>query len=552
MTDRTPSDAAEPQVPGPPEAGPGDVVARRRGRILPGPLILAYACLLAALAVIIACSELPLFGNYPNQLARIFIQLESPDNSVLAEHYRFGLSPLPNLAMELVVPILAKVLPLQLSGSVFLWLVLAVQLAGVAFLHRVLFRRWSWWPLCAGFFLFHGTYVAGYLNFSLGAGLALLASAFWIGTREGAIWPRLLAGAIFAVLLYFCHLIAAVAYGIIIGFYELSRFAGFGAVRSTFRELMTNWAALGFQFVLPLALFLSNPLSGGGLGMKYSGLRGKVKGALVPLQNYEVLLDAVSLGLLGALFLFLLFKGWLKAAPLMAAAVVSLFILFAVTPPQLMTTSFVDVRFIVVGAFAFIAGTDLKLPSRRAAIGLIVLLAPLLLVRYGALAATVRAYDADVAEIRQAFSQVAPGSRVLPVYAVGSKSLWDIWKEEPARNFAFLSSPNLHDSLSLGVIERSVLIPVIHMDPGKHAITPAPGKEAYNWRGFVPTFTELQDVAAGRSVNPQIEARLTGWSGKFDYMVVMYPHRLPEEEDLTAMGLAPLFRGELVAVYRVE
>lgn len=219
------------------------------------PILVAYAAVAVLLIFILSTATVPLLANYVNQLARIYIQMNLESDPALAANYRVDLSPLPNLAMEIIVVPLAKILPLDVAGRIFLWLVLMAQLAGPAMLHRALFKRWSWWPLLALFFLFNTHFYAGFVNAMIGIALALLAAAFWIGFRERSWALRLIVGSLFAVALYFCHLFAVGTYLLLLGSYELVRFIQLPSAERRLQLLIQPALQIGFQVIVPAVLF---------------------------------------------------------------------------------------------------------------------------------------------------------------------------------------------------------------------------------------------------------------------------------------------------------
>src|SRR5215472_7245124 len=104
-------------------------------------LILA---ILAALPILL-CETLPLV-DYPNHLARMHILSTLKSSALLQSYYEIAWRPLPNLAMDLTVPPLARWLPLAWAGKAFVVASLCLMSGGAAMLHRVLFGKWSAWP----------------------------------------------------------------------------------------------------------------------------------------------------------------------------------------------------------------------------------------------------------------------------------------------------------------------------------------------------------------------------------------------------------------------
>src|ERR1700730_1981082 len=165
----------------------------------PGRFAALFAAffIVAALPVLIV-ETLPLF-DYPNHLARMHILAAYESSPFLKQFYALDWRPIPNLAMDLVVPPLTRVLPLAWAGKAFILLIAG----GAALLHRVLFGRWSAWSLLAFLLLYNRILLWGFVNFLFGVGLALMATALWIGLRERPAWLRLALAALRATAIYF-------------------------------------------------------------------------------------------------------------------------------------------------------------------------------------------------------------------------------------------------------------------------------------------------------------------------------------------------------------
>ena len=100
-------------------------------------VLTAGAVLLALFSVPIFSTVLPPLFDYPNHLARFWI-LASGGNAFYAVHW----APLPNLAGDLVVPFLARVMPLDFAGKLFLVMIFALIVGGAVSLNRVVNGGW--------------------------------------------------------------------------------------------------------------------------------------------------------------------------------------------------------------------------------------------------------------------------------------------------------------------------------------------------------------------------------------------------------------------------
>jgi hypothetical protein len=86
---------------------------------------------------------LPPLSDYVNHLARMHVIATLSKNSLLAQYYEINWQVVPNLTMDLFVPLLARVMNVYLAGQVFIVGMFALIISGVLALNRVLIGRWS-------------------------------------------------------------------------------------------------------------------------------------------------------------------------------------------------------------------------------------------------------------------------------------------------------------------------------------------------------------------------------------------------------------------------
>ncbi|HUH84692.1 MAG TPA: hypothetical protein VLX85_08770, partial [Stellaceae bacterium] len=156
---------------------------------------------LAAMPVLL-CDTLPLF-DYPNHLARMHV-LADP-STALERYYAVVWRPLPNLAMDLIVPPLAAAMPLAAAAKLFVLATLLLLAGGAACLQRVLWGSWSAWSCLAFLLLYSRTLLWGFLNYLFGLGLGLVLFALWLALVPRSAALRLAVGTAAALVLFFAH-----------------------------------------------------------------------------------------------------------------------------------------------------------------------------------------------------------------------------------------------------------------------------------------------------------------------------------------------------------
>src|SRR5262249_38012047 len=108
-----------------------------------------------------------------------------------AAFYQVVLKAIPNLILDLIVPVLQRVMNVYLAGQAYTIITFVLILSGTLALNRRLYRHWSVLPLIAFPLLYNNVFLVGTMNYLFGIGLALWALASWVALRERALAVRL-------------------------------------------------------------------------------------------------------------------------------------------------------------------------------------------------------------------------------------------------------------------------------------------------------------------------------------------------------------------------
>lgn len=417
-------------------------------------LLFAVCFLLAALPILIVAT--PPLLDYPNHLARMHIEADYRDSPLLQQFYALDWRPIPNMAMDLVVPPLTRVMPLAWAGKLFLLTIFLLMAGGAALLHRVLFGRWSAWSLLAFLLLYNRILLWGFANFLFGVGLLLVATACWIALRERASWLRLPIAALFALALYLAHLFAFATYAFVILGYEVSRLYRQGRLAS-----LGGFGALclsGLQFlpVLILLVVTAAPGSGGEIG--WSRLVRKLDLLFNIVDNYYRWFDIATFVLLVALFLAAAFTRALTISRAMAAPLLLLCLLQLVMPNRLFGGTGVDHRMPLILALLLVGASSIVLADRRRQVILASLLALLFILRIGIVTARWVSFDRGYAPLVAALAALPPGSKL--AVASPPASIHVSAEEGPMTHIA-----------ALAVIEADAFVPILFVFPGQQPLS---------------------------------------------------------------------------------
>jgi len=141
----------------------------------------------------------------------------------LRRYYELHWTPMPYLAMDAMVPLIARIMPIYDAGRVFIGLCLLLPVAGTAALHYAVHRRASLFPLIAFLFSYNYLLSWGFLNYLFSVSLCLFLLAAWVATAKLAPMLRAAAFAVPALILYFSHIYGFVAYCLAVAGFEFGR-----------------------------------------------------------------------------------------------------------------------------------------------------------------------------------------------------------------------------------------------------------------------------------------------------------------------------------------
>src|SRR6266404_6709098 len=230
------------------QLGVGNVCSVRRPVVF---IALIAAFLTVALIPLFTCSPLPL-ADYPNHLARMYIITSLRHSPLLQRYYEIRWQLIPNLALDLVVPPLARFMPVERAMLVFTGLTLVLLVAGCFAVHRALFGRLSYAPFAVFLLLYNRQLLWGMLNYLFAIALALLTFALWVALRRRPLLIRCGVFPILAMMVFVSHLAGFGVLGVLIGGYEVHSFLQEKDYCALRNDLVAATIALG----LPAALFL--------------------------------------------------------------------------------------------------------------------------------------------------------------------------------------------------------------------------------------------------------------------------------------------------------
>jgi len=488
----------------------------------------------------------PPLVDYPNHLARMHILANWATDPALQRNYVVDWSLHPNMAMDLIVPDLARVMPVYMAGNLFVAATMLSLLGGTLALRKVLVGRVGLWPVLTFLLLYNHALFWGFLSYLFTVGLALFAFAGWIALRESPL-PRLIAvHAVVAVILYVGHLFGLFAYALLVFGYEIWRMRQ--EAGATPGHLLRAWAVAGAQFVIPGILFLVWMAEHGattGALTRFGSLTDRAGIFMAPVNIGLPAVDVPALVLLASVWLLCRSSAGVTLAsparaPLLVTALAAL-----VMPTYLSGVWGVHLRLPTVAACLLVAAVEFRRMPWRPMPFVVGATLILLVIRTGEIAFEWRAFDRTVAELRQAVTVIEPGARLLPVEDDSALS----------PNMSPLY-PMQHWHLpALAVIERSVFLPTLFT--GHTTIDTAPALRAIDTPVGDPISPALLAMGAdpaaspvplGYSLEHYMRAYWIDWPRRFDYLLYIHFER---SEPLDPARLRLVEQGRVFDIFRV-
>ena len=386
-----------------------DAFAAKPHRLTEAHAVIAASVILSlVLALPVLAMSVPWFCDLYFHMARMVV-LENPQAAHIGDWYRPDWRLVPNLAMDLVVPGLAKTMGTAAATRVFVALTLVLTFAGSVALHHALHRKLSWFPLLACLFIYNWITFLGFANVLFGNALMLWAAALWFWSRARALAFRITLGAVCAFILYICHLFALGLYGLVVAGAEFARLRQEKPLRT--RTLVRSLALTVVPFVVPFVLLLtSRTLAASTPGIDYV-LAAKLFAWLTPFITVNIPIDlAVATGTLALLWLLTRQRA-LHVAPELRPALVALPLLVVVIPTSFFGTDLADFRLPALGIFIAVAACRCREQmSRHLQCGVLAGAAALFTLRMTGIAIDFATAEPEMAAITQQYRAMQPGA----------------------------------------------------------------------------------------------------------------------------------------------
>ncbi len=492
----------------------------------PAQVALLFAVLAVLSVVVVFWVFFPPLNDYPNHLARTYILSDLDRSPLLQQYYRNVMSSQPNLAMDVIVPLLAKVVPLQLAGKLFIALTLVLTAGGTLALHRAVHRHWSVWPCIAFLFVFHRMLLWGLLNYCFGIGLALCTLAAWIALRDRNTALRIAASVILAACVYLSHIFAFGFFALSIAGVELVYLARTNSWAQRIKDLLIS----GIQFIIPtLLFFFASGKAAVGSETSWGSFWRKLEAPFDVIYQYHLSFDLACMAVIVGLVALGFLRRRMTFDTILLPSLILLTIACVVMPDELFTGWGADRRLPITVLLVFIAACDWRPAGMWWREPAVIVLVAMFVVRMGLLAQVWHSSDAVYATYFKAFDQMPRGAKLLG-YTLHNdeKSLSEI--------------PDL-ETPCMAIFLRDAFVPNLFTSPplSSESVAYTPAVEEVALKVKPNVILLPHDIERLHSKPEEVRALFApDLIAKFDFVLINHPEALPK-------GALP---AELKTVYR--
>ncbi len=512
---------------------PSQIAGSRQDAPPSGPAAQSAVLFWSSFGVVLCLAALPglwldffPFADAVNHTARYRILAEANSDAALGQFYQSLFRLNTNMGLEfLYVTLFAWLDPvafLKLANV----MIAASVIGGTMCLGHALHGNWRVTDLVSALFVFNYAYVFGFLNFCLGAGLALLSFAGWVVLRRRSAVQGALFAALASFALYIVHLFALGLFGLAVLCYE-----GWRLYRErplTRRELIGSaWPVL-VAFV-PASLFavyqLAPRLAHADAqyvaldGLRYGSLEDRLTAIIGPVLTYFDAWDIAVWLLLLAAGVWVFRSGRARVAPEMAWLLVALAVLMVVMPARLMDAWGAHFRPGIFFACVLLASLTFRPWSVRdlgwvtaGVVGLVALRVTGVVAVNGPVAADFRALN-DIA------AELPAGAKVIGVFAGEREGPRILAGDRRLVRFQY------NHATTVTTLRGSAFTPSVFSRPDVHNLTVQPALRHLDSPYLHPQKRgDFCATAAGppgpESFRPD-RAYAYGWGEKFDYVLTI-------------------------------
>lgn len=474
----------------------------------------------------------PAMVDYQNHLARMFV-LARASTAQAQPYYEVHWAIIPNLAMDLLVPPLGRLIGVETATRLFYLVSQMLIVGGAMAIERVVKGRLQIAGFVALVFVYSLPFAFGFVNFEFGLGCALWGIAAALAVEERSWRARLGVHAVAVAALFMAHLFALGVYGFTIGLHELWRA---WSRRAHWSETFWRLAVLALPALVVATVMLGAGGTVGGQGTQWF-FGYKPFWLLHVMSGYGMAASAAGVIALFALVVALKRRRALRFEQSGAWLAAGFAALYVAMPFRLFDTSYVDVRVLVAGALILPGFVSVTFPSQAWRRGTLALIAAITLANAGVVTSVWFSYRADFAAAKASFLELPKGAKVLIGHSGGAG--------DPPRD---LTEYPIYSVPILAVAYADAFVPNLFTQAGKQPVRTRPAWRRLDIPYGGPVPVALLERIAAHEAPAGTPRFIRTWQKDFDYLYLVGPRiKNPMPGGLVEVARAPRF-----VLYRIR
>ncbi len=418
------------------------------------------------------------FSDYPSHVVRAFILFHYHDVRAFQDTYRIVYEPIPNIASDLLIMLLLRVMSLLTAARAVIIFVVIIYAIGCHLLAAQIHGRSVWIAIPCIFSVYSTFLMWGFINYVLGLGLFMVASSFWLRWKNYWTVPRYLVVMCLVLTSYLTHLSA---YILLVTEFVTVCVVDLTSHRTTIRHSVKNLGLL----LPPVVLFITFMTGSGTVGyVEWNNLTGKLSNLFALVRSYNVVADVLCLAAImtSAVILFVGSTRLQPVWPLTITGVVFVS-LYAACPLILFTSNGADARFVPPAMLLLVLSIRGEVPRFKGVAVLSILLTVLVFRVILVWGAWVR-FDSRINDAVVLADTIPAEARVYPIWYPsdcvpgwqGTLTRWirAVWVESLLRNVAGdeckkRDIPFLH-VLEYAMVNSQIFVPSLHAHKGQQPL----------------------------------------------------------------------------------
>ena len=467
------------------------------------------------------------FADAVNHVARFHILVNAEADTQLGVYYRSLFKINTNMGLEfLYVTLFAWLDPiwfLKLANV----LIAFVMIAGTVSLGYALNGSWRLIDLLSALFVFNYALIYGFLNFSLGVGLALLSLAAWITLSRRTWVSAALFGAMAGFVLYVTHLFALGLFGLAVLCLEGQKAVEEWRIKQELPLHRLYGVLIAFVPVTVFAAVQLVPRLLGGeatyeaaAGLRYGSIEDRLTAVVGPLLTYFNLWDIALWLALAGLGVWLIRGKHLTVSSETRWMIVALALLVLVMPARLMDAWGAHFRPGIFLAPVLVASLSIAAPMRPGWRAIAFCVVALVAFRVAGVMIHNVPVARDFAHLATVLEELPPGGTLIGVFA-GERQRGGAIAAGDRQLVRF----QYNHATTVATLKADIFTPSIFSRPDVHNLT-ATSKylhldTPYLQAQLRPIFCETVEGPPAPERYKAIRTYAYGWRRKFDYVLAI-------------------------------